>query len=146
MPNSKAKAEPKTKKKMGRPKGSVIKWDDKDIRVFQQLCRCGCTEVEVAGTLGVSIMTLKELINRHLYEDITGKKRTANSEKLTFLAAYEKYHAAGRASLRGKLYEKALKGGTAELIFLAKNQLGMADNPNVPTGQQTVILRDIPRG
>jgi len=123
----------------GRPK---IVWDEKQVQLFKSLCHIQCTQAEICEIMAIDNETLVDIINRQLYADVTGKQKNQFSERLDFSAAYKKYSAAGRMSLRRKLFDKAVQGSTPELIFLAKNQLGMSDNPNGTTETVQVTIVD----
>jgi hypothetical protein len=106
-------------------------WDEKDIKQFKGLCHIQATEQDICHVMGVTDKTLVGLINRYLYEDITGKKKTKKAEPLLFSDAYKKYSAGGLMSLRRQMFKQMEKGNTAITIFLAKNMLGMKDNPDL---------------
>jgi hypothetical protein len=91
----------------GRPK-TVIDWE-----LIGRLATIHCTETEIASVLDKTIETMarrapKEL-GMTLGEYIRGKKE------------------GGRASLRRKQWDMAMKGDRALIIFLGKNYLGQSD-------------------
>lgn len=116
----------KTRKKMGRPE---IEWNEEDINLFKQLCQIMCTEEEICSVMGINKMTLVKLINKYLYEDITGHKLRGNAKRVDFLEAFKKYSAFGRKSLRRKQMKVALDGNVTMLIWLGKQYLGQMDQP-----------------
>ena len=86
-------------KQLGRP----VKEVDEDI--IANLSQIGCTQEEIGSIVGISARTLQ----RRYAELIEENKNI------------------GKASLRKKLWEKALKGDPKLLIWLSKNELGMVD-------------------
>lgn len=93
----------------GKGVGSGYAWEPtKEQRETAKfLFGCGATQQQVALHLGVSIDSCRT----HLRSEFEWGTELAN------------------LALHGKLYEKAMKGDTACLIFLAKNRLGMTDKP-----------------
>ena len=87
------------KKQMGRP----IK--DVDEKILANLRQIGCTQEEIGSIVGISARTLQRR-----YADLL----EVNKNK-------------GKASLRKKMYEKAIKGNDKLLIWLSKNMLGMSE-------------------
>ena len=84
----------------GRPKIYV------DTEILGNLASIGCTQEEIASVMGVSARTLK----RNFAEIIE-----QNREK-------------GKASLRKKMWDKAVKKDNTHMqIWLSKNYLGMKD-------------------
>ena len=96
--NNKADDTIKTKS-MGRPNKEV----DKDV--IAKLSQIGCTQEEIGSVVGISARTL----NRR-FADLVAENKNI-----------------GKASLRKKLWEKALKGDPKLLIWLSKNELNMVD-------------------
>ena len=85
---------------VGRPKKNI------DIEILANLSQIGCTQEEIGGVMGVSARTLQ----RNYAEIIEQNKNK------------------GRASLRKKMWEKALKkDSTLMQIWLSKNELNMRD-------------------
>jgi|SRR5210317_1115346 len=86
-------------KSMGRPKKPL------DEDVIANLSQIGCTQEEIGAVVGISARTLQRR-----YADLVAENKNK-----------------GKASLRKKLWEKALKGDPKLLIWLSKNELGMVD-------------------
>ena len=87
------------KKQMGRPQKSI------DEKVLANLSQIGCTQEEIGSIVGISARTLQRR-----FADLL----EVNKNK-------------GKASLRKRMYEKAMKGNDKLLIWLSKNMLGMSD-------------------
>ena len=84
----------------GRPKIVV------DIEILKNLASIGCPDYEIASVLNISAKTLKRN-----YADII-----------------EKFKEKGKASLRKKMWDKAVKKDNTHMqICLSKNYLGMKD-------------------
>ena len=86
-------------KSIGRPKKEL------DEEVIARLSQIGCTQEEIGSVIGISARTLQRRYADLVYE---------NKNK-------------GKASLRKKMWEKALKGNEKLLIWLSKNHLNMVD-------------------
>ncbi len=100
MKNDKNKAvDTKESKSIGRPKKKL----DKDV--IAKLSQIGCTQEEIGSVVGISARTLQRR-----YADLVAENKNI-----------------GKASLRKKLWEKALKGDPKLLIWLSKNELNMVD-------------------
>ena len=100
MKNDKTKATDTIKtKSMGRPKKEL------DEDVIAKLSQIGCTQEEIGSVVGISARTLQRR-----YADLVSENKNI-----------------GKASLRKKLWEKALKGDPKLLIWLSKNELNMVD-------------------
>ena len=100
MKNDKIKAIDTIKtKSMGRPKKEI----DKDV--IAKLSQIGCTQEEIGSVIGISARTLQRR-----YADLVAENKNK-----------------GKASLRKKMWEKALKGNEKLLIWLSKNELNMKD-------------------
>ena len=85
---------------------------------MKNLASIGCPTYEIASVMNVSARTLK----RNFAEIIT------------------QYKEQGKASLRKKMYDKAVKkDNTMMQIFLSKNMLGMSDKV-----QQTNVTEPLP--
>jgi len=84
---------------IGRPKKDL----DKDV--IAKLSQIGCTQEEIGSVVGISARTLQRR-----YADLVAENKNI-----------------GKASLRKKLWEKALKGNEKLLIWLSKNELNMVD-------------------
>ena len=100
MKNDKTKAKDTIKtQSMGRPKKKL------DEDVIAKLSQIGCTQEEIGSVVGISARTLQRR-----YADLVAENKNI-----------------GKASLRKKLWEKALKGDPKLLIWLSKNELNMVD-------------------
>ena len=100
MKNDKNKATDTIKpQSIGRPKKEL------DEEVIARLSQIGCTQEEIGSVIGISARTLQRRYADLVYE---------NKNK-------------GKASLRKKMWEKALKGDPKMLIWLSKNYLNMVD-------------------
>ena len=112
----------KPKGKAGRPRKEI------DYKIFENLCFLQCTKSEICSALGVDNNTLDRRLKEHYNAD--------------FSNVYKKYSENGKISLRRTLHDHAKKN-PATAIFLAKNLLGMRDQPEV-TAQQVdgIILID----
>ena len=99
MDNNKANVSEK-RKGAGRPKIIV------DTEILKSLASIGCQTYEIASVMGVSARTLKRN-----YADII-----------------EQFREKGKASLRKKMWDKAVKKDNTNMqIWLSKNYLGMKD-------------------
>ena len=87
------------KKQLGRPQKPI------DEKVLANLSQINCTQEEIASILGISARTLQRR-----YADLI----EVNKNK-------------GKASLRKKMYEKAMKGNDKLMIWLSKQYLNMTD-------------------
>ena len=87
------------KKQLGRPQKPI------DEKVLANLSQINCTQEEIASILGVSARTLQRR-----YADLI----EVNKNK-------------GKASLRKRMYEKAMKGNDKLMIWLSKQYLNMTD-------------------
>ena len=100
MKNDKTKAKDTIQtKSIGRPKKEL----DKDV--IAKLSQIGCTQEEIGSVVGISARTLQRR-----YADLVAENKNI-----------------GKASLRKKLWERALKGDPKLLIWLSKNELNMVD-------------------
>ena len=100
MKNDKIKAKNTIKtQSIGRPKKEL----DKDV--IAKLSQIGCTQEEIGSVVGISARTLQRR-----YADLVAENKNI-----------------GKASLRKKLWERALKGDPKLLIWLSKNELNMVD-------------------
>jgi hypothetical protein len=100
MKNDKIKAKDTIKtQSIGRPKKEL----DKDV--LAKLSQIGCTQEEIGSVVGISARTLQRR-----YADLVAENKNI-----------------GKASLRKKLWEKALKGNDKLLIWLSKQELNMRD-------------------
>ena len=87
------------KKQLGRPQKPI------DEKVLANLSQINCTQEEIASILGISARTLQRR-----YADLI----EINKNK-------------GKASLRKRMYEKAMKGNDKLMIWLSKQYLEMSD-------------------
>jgi len=87
------------KKQLGRPHKPI------DEKVLANLSQINCTQEEIASILGISARTLQRR-----YADLI----EVNKNK-------------GKASLRKRMYEKAMKGNDKLMIWLSKQYLNMTD-------------------
>jgi len=100
MKNDINKAEDTIKtKSMGRPNKDV------DEDVIAKLSQIGCTQEEIGAVVGISARTLQRR-----FSDLVSENKNI-----------------GKASLRKKLWERALRGDPKLLIWLSKNELNMVD-------------------
>ena len=100
MKNDKTKAKDTIKTQtIGRPKKEL------DANVIAKLSQIGCTQEEIGSVVGISARTLQRR-----YADLVAENKNK-----------------GKASLRKKMWEKALKGNEKLLIWLSKNELNMVD-------------------
>ena len=76
---------------------------DKDV--IAKLSQIGCTQEEIGSCVGISARTLQRR-----YADLVKENKNI-----------------GKASLRKKMWDKALKGNDKLLIWLSKNELNMRD-------------------
>ena len=107
-----AKATKKPQCSVGRPKAKV------DVEILKNLASIGCPNYEIASVMNVSARTLKR----------------------NFAEIIDQYKQKGKASLRKKMYDKAVKkDNTMMQIFLSKNYLGMSDKV-----QQTNVTEPLP--
>ena len=87
------------KKQLGRPQKPI------DEKILANLSQINCTQEEIASILGISARTLQRR-----YADLI----EINKNK-------------GKASLRKRMYEKAMKGNDKLMIWLSKQYLEMSD-------------------
>jgi len=113
MKNDKIKAQTQKKQNVvGRPRIKL------DIEILKNLASIGCPTYEIASVMNVSARTLKR----------------------NFAEIIDQYKQKGKASLRKKMYDKAVKkDNTMMQIFLSKNYLGMSDKV-----QQTNVTEPLP--
>jgi hypothetical protein len=86
-------------KSMGRPRKEL------DENIIANLSQIGCTQEEIGSVVGTSARTLQRR-----YADLIEENKNK-----------------GKASLRKKMWERALKGDPKMLIWLSKNYLNMVD-------------------
>ena len=94
-------------KSMGRPKKKL------DANVIANLSQIGCTQEEIGSVVGISARTLQRR-----YADLIEENKNI-----------------GKASLRKRMWQSALKGNPNMMVWLSKNYLGMKDR----TVQETVV-------
>jgi hypothetical protein len=87
--------------------------DDRTLRQLRTLAAIQCTQKEAAGVLGVSENFLCTFLGP------TGSKIARES--------WEAGRQEGRASIRRKQYEMAMRGNITMLIWWGKNNLGRSD-------------------
>ena len=100
------------RKQMGRP----IK--DVDEKILANLSQIGCTQEEIGSIVGISARTLQRR-----FADLL----EINKNK-------------GKASLRKRMYEKAMKGNDKLLIWLSKNYLNMVDKVHTTSTTEPLPL------
>jgi alkylhydroperoxidase/carboxymuconolactone decarboxylase family protein YurZ len=87
-------------KAVGRPKINI------DLDIVGNLASIGCTQEEIASVVGVSARTLQR----------------------NFADIIDRFKNKGRASLRKKMWDKAIKKDNTHMqIWLSKNELGMKE-------------------
>ena len=87
-----------TSKAVGRPKITI------DLEILKNLASIGCPTYEIASVMGLSARTLKR----------------------NYAEIIEQYRERGKASLRKKMWDKAVKKDNTNMqIWLSKNYLGM---------------------
>lgn len=92
---------------------------DDGVKEVENLASIGCIKSEIAVMLGCSENTLSSEDNKPLFD-----------------AAYKRGQARLDISLRRSMVKKAInKDNTQMQIFLAKNRLGMSDNPSTVQGE-----------
>lgn len=107
--------------------------DKNDKAKIEALCRLQCTQAEVAQEFGMSVNTFKKCLRQLYKDDPTVRK------PVSYITVYEAYHVRGLTSLRSKMYQTAMSGNVAMQIFLAKNWLGMSDDP-IPVADNSEAL------
>jgi len=111
MDNNKAN---KTEKRQGAGRPKIIV----DEEILKNLASIGCPTYEIASVMGVSARTLKR----------------------NYAEIIDQYKEKGKASLRKKMWDKAVKKDNTNMqIFLSKNMLGMSDKV-----QQTNVTEPLP--
>ena len=97
---------------VGRPKKNI------DIEILANLSQIGCTQEEIGSIVGISARTLQRR-----FADLL----EINKNK-------------GKASLRKRMYEKAMKGNDKLLIWLSKNYLNMVDKVHTTSTTEPLPL------
>ena len=100
------------KKQMGRPQKSI------DEKILANLSQIGCTQEEIGSIVGISARTLQRRFADLL--DVNKNK--------------------GKASLRKKMFERAMKGNDKLLIWLSKNYLNMVDKVHTTSTTDPLAL------
>jgi hypothetical protein len=85
-----------------------INWEE-----FEKLCGIQCTLIEIAAWFRCSEDTIERAVKRHYNQ--------------SFADVFEQKKGIGKISLRRKLYQKAMEGNPALLIWLSKQWLGYTD-------------------
>ncbi|MDD5391106.1 MAG: hypothetical protein PHD37_17345 [Gallionellaceae bacterium] len=98
-------------KKTGRKKIDI------DIRTLDKLCEMQCTIIEIAGFFNVSVDTIE--------------RRVKEASGIRFADYFEEKRGAGRASLRRRQFQLAMKGNGTMLVWLGKQYLGQTDKQEV---------------
>ena len=96
-----------------------------DFDVLETMMQYGATTTDCAGRFMCSNTCIVEKIRKHY--DMTFQEL---SEKLMYKV---------KLKLRQKMFEVAMNGNTAMLIWLSKQWLGMQENPQ-DTGQDKSII------
>ena len=92
----------KTKKRQGAGRPRIIV----DLEILKNLASIGCPDYEIASVLNISARTLKR----------------------NYAEIVDQYREKGKASLRKKMWDKAIKkDNTTMQVWLSKNYLGMKD-------------------
>lgn len=91
------------------PKKIKVDWG-----LVERCAQIDCTQEEIAAVIGCSLDTVE--------------RRCEEDNGIKFAEYYKEKKLGGRASLRRQGYKHAEKSA-AVWIFLAKNRLGMRDNP-----------------
>jgi len=94
-----------------------IKWQE-----FEALCAIQATLKEIATVFGCSKKTIERAVQKHY--------------KQNFVSLWTEERQRGFISLRRQLWQGAMAGNVALLIFLAKQYLGMADQTVVRLPRQ----------
>jgi AraC-like DNA-binding protein len=98
---------------VGRPRLQV------DLKILAKLCEIGCPDYEIAAVLGISQRTLARNFANYIQE---------NREK-------------GKASLRKKMWDKAIKKDSTDMQkWLSKQYLGMSDKLHQTTTTEPLPL------
>jgi hypothetical protein len=108
------------KNKGGRPQLPI------DLEVVRKLASIHCTKREIANVVGCHVDTL--------YTE-------------RFTEVLQKGEDEGKMSLKRKMFEVAMQGNTAMLIWLSKQHLGMVDKQPEQAIQAnyTVVIHEVPK-
>lgn len=101
---------------MGAVGTRILDNNDKNIKLFENMCRIQCTAEEIAGIFEVSVSTLRRFV-----KDVYNQP---------FERVYKIYASGGRASLRRYQFAQAEKNPIMA-IWLGKQYLGQRDNADV---------------
>jgi len=108
------------KGKPGRPVTPI------DIELVQKLAQIHCTKREIASIVGCHVETL---------------------DHERFSEVLQKGFDEGKMSLKRKMFEVAMKGNCAMLIWLSKQHLGMKERSaeEINQANYTVIIHEVPK-
>lgn len=104
-----------------------VDWD-----TFDKLCQIQCTKAEIASVLGCSEDTIE--------------RRVKEEYEVTFAVHYTNRAAGGRAALRRKQFEVAMKGSVPMLIWLGKNTLSQSDKNEIQHSARPISINYINGG
>ena len=107
----------------GRPKYIL---NDSGKKLIEDLARVACTDVEIASVMGVSIDTLQSYDNLEPFTECRQKGKEM-----------------GKASLRRKQYEVAMKGNTTMLVWLGKQYLDQRERIEASVGTDDEKIREM---
>lgn len=99
----------------GRPK---VEWEDKEWKIFEELCNIQCTLAEICQVMGVTDKTLSKLTKKKYGEG--------------FSETHKKFAEGGKASLRRYQFNLAQKNATMA-IWLGKQYLDQHDIQEIKT-------------
>lgn len=95
---------------MARPKGSKsVKYDEQKANVVRALSQYGVPQEDIAAQIGCCVETLVKLYAREMAEG----------------------RAVANAKIGKRLFEKAMDGDTASLIFWAKTRMGWRETQKI---------------
>ena len=98
---------------VGRPRLQI------DYKILSRLCQIGCPDYEIAKILGVSARTLRR----------------------NFADFIDEHREKGKASLRKKMWDKAIKKDSTDMQkWLSKQYLGMSDKLHQTTTTEPLPL------
>lgn len=107
------------KNKGGRPEAII------DFELVDKLCSIQCTGEEIAQVIGVNYDTLCERIKKKF--------------KKSFPEYFKQKSGEGKAALRRKQFEIALKGNVVMMIWLGKQYLGQVDKSEVDANVEHLL-------
>lgn len=107
---------------MGRPKKEFT---ERDINQLKVLARCHCPDSEIAAFMECGESTIKR----------------------DFGPLLKEMREAGKANLRAKQYELAMKGDKTMLVWLGKQILGQRDRQELSTAAEgfKIVIEDYSR-